>query len=232
MKHALASSLALALVVMASSPTMAQNAFPGGGVAPPAQQQSPRPLPPAAAQQPTQPGFDLPPAARPSPAGQGVDWDALMAAERKDFGVPPSDRLHQGPMHGPTPASIPGGQLVTTKGLQALVHGGQQVPFLLFDVLGSQEVLPGAIPAVPAGQPGNFDDETQRGFGNYLNQATRGDQRTALVFYCQSTQCWMSYNAALRAIKLGYGNVLWYRGGIEAWKSAGLPTQRAAAGRN
>jgi 3-mercaptopyruvate sulfurtransferase SseA len=37
----------------------------------------------------------------------------------------------------------------------------------------------------------------------------------------------MSYNAALRAINLGYTNVLWYRGGIEAWQQAGLPVQPA-----
>ena len=38
-------------------------------------------------------------------------------------------------------------------------------------------------------------------------------------------------NAALRAIRLGYQNVHWYRGGIEAWKEAGLslaPSQRPA----
>ncbi len=39
-----------------------------------------------------------------------------------------------------------------------------------------------------------------------------------------SRECWVSYNAALRAINAGYTNVLWYRGGIEAWKAAGLPT--------
>ena len=38
----------------------------------------------------------------------------------------------------------------------------------------------------------------------------------------------MSYNASLRAIALGYTNVLWYRGGIEAWKQAGLPVQSTA----
>ena len=31
-------------------------------------------------------------------------------------------------------------------------------------------------------------------------------------------------NAALRAINLGYKQVLWYRGGIEAWQKAGLQT--------
>lgn len=46
-----------------------------------------------------------------------------------------------------------------------------------------------------------------------------------MVFYCASTMCWMSYNAALRARALGYLDVLWYRGGIEAWKAAGLPLQ-------
>jgi rhodanese-related sulfurtransferase len=40
----------------------------------------------------------------------------------------------------------------------------------------------------------------------------------------------MSYNAALRAIAAGYSNVLWYRGGIEAWKAAGMPVQAAGAG--
>lgn len=46
-----------------------------------------------------------------------------------------------------------------------------------------------------------------------------------MVLYCLSQQCWMSYNAALRAINLGYTNVLWYRGGIESWRQSGPPTQ-------
>jgi len=32
--------------------------------------------------------------------------------------------------------------------------------------------------------------------------------------------------AALRAVAAGYGKVYWYRGGIEAWTAAGLPTAR------
>ncbi len=206
----LAKGLAL-LVATASLPSAAQNAFPQPNVP------APMPAQRQAQAQPTQQTA--------SPA----NLDALMALERKDFGVAPIDRLHTGPMHGPTPASIPGGQLITTKGLVALVQG-RQAPFLLLDVLGSQEALPGAIPAVPASQPGSFEDDTQRGFGNFLAQATRGDKRMALVFYCQSTQCWMSYNAALRAIKLGYPNVLWYRGGVDAWKMAGLQLQRGSDG--
>ncbi|HST44695.1 MAG TPA: rhodanese-like domain-containing protein [Luteimonas sp.] len=100
---------------------------------------------------------------------------------------------------------------------------------LLFHVYGAPEHLPGAIQAAPAGQGGGFDDDVQRGFGAFLEQTTGGSDTRPLVFYCQGVQCWMSYNAALRAIRMGQRNVLWYRGGLEAWTLAGLPTQGGSA---
>jgi rhodanese-related sulfurtransferase len=39
-------------------------------------------------------------------------------------------------------------------------------------------------------------------------------------------------DASLRAINLGYTNVLSYRGGIESWKKAGLPVQSAGTSQN
>lgn len=156
----------------------------------------------------------------------GANLDQLMQMERQDYGVQPVKQLHTGAMHGPTPASIPGGQLITTKGLVALVQG-KQAPYLLFDVLGGPQTLPGAIPAAILAQPGSFNDQISQQFGQNLQQATGGRKDAPLIFYCQSTQCWMSYNAALRAINLGYTNVLWYRGGVEAWQQAGLPLQPA-----
>lgn len=149
--------------------------------------------------------------------------EATAAAERRDFGVPPTPQLHQGAMHGPTPASIPGGQVITTPGLVELL-ARRDVPTLVFDVLGGPHSLPGAIPAVPAHQPGTFDDPLQQELGRYLAEVTGGNRETPLVFYCLNPECWMSYNASLRAINLGYANVLWYRGGIEAWQEHGQPT--------
>jgi len=167
-----------------------------------------------------QQGFSQPPA--PGPGSD--DLDRLAQLERQDLGVPPTDRLHAGPMHGPTPAQIPGGQVITTQGLLALIEG-RQVPFVLLDVLGAEETIPGSALAVPAHQPGGFDDQVQQEFGAFLSQATAGSPEMPLVLYCLSIHCWMSYNAALRAINLGYTNVLWYRGGLEAWKAAGRQTQ-------
>ncbi len=155
--------------------------------------------------------------------------DQLAQYEKQDFGIPATQELHAGQMHGRTPASIPGGQIITTKGVVELVQS-QQTPYLLFDVLGSGETLPGAIPAVQASSPGHFQDQTQQMFGQFLQQATQGNQEVPLIFYCASIECWMSYNAALRAINLGYRNVLWYRGGLAAWKQAGGPTMQGGQG--
>ena len=159
------------------------------------------------------------------PAHRDAGYLARMAPlERQDFGVPPIRQLHDGPAHGPTPASIPGGRLVTTEGLVEWVQGGR-APYVIVDVLGHWETLPGAVAGVWLAQPGGFGDDVQRQAEQLFGQWTRGDKDVALVFYCLSRECWMSYNAALRAIQAGYRNVLWYRGGLEAWKAAGLPTQ-------
>lgn len=158
-----------------------------------------------------------------SSAQSGAVPDSSALMERQDFGVPPTRALHGGAMHAPTPSSIPGGQTVTTPGLLALLQGGQ-APYVLLDVLGGPETLPGAVPAAWMAQPGSFDDGIQRQVEQTLERLTRARKDVVLVFYCLSPECWMSYNASLRAIHAGYRNVLWYRGGVEAWKLARLPT--------
>lgn len=169
------------------------------------------------------------PAAPPPGRGGNANLDPMAQMERQDLGVPPTQQLHTGAMHGPTPSTIPGGQVVTTKGLIGLVQG-QQAPYILFDVLGQPETLPNAVPAAWMSQPDTFTDTVQQQAAQMLAQRTQGRKDVALVFYCLSRECWMSYNAALRAINAGYTNVLWYRGGIEAWKMTGQPTQQGNVG--
>lgn len=150
--------------------------------------------------------------------------------EGQDFGVRPTGELRPTQqLHGPTPTSIPGGRVITTQQLVQLLQG-QQGQVLLLDVYGGPQHIPGAVPVGPAAQGGSFNDEVQQGFGQYLGQVTGGDTARVLVTYCGGVQCWSSYNAALRAMKLGYRNVAWYRGGIEAWQQSGLPLQSSSGG--
>jgi PQQ-dependent catabolism-associated CXXCW motif protein len=44
------------------------------------------------------------------------------------------------------------------------------------------------------------------------------------VIYCLR-DCWMSWNAAKRALAMGYSNVVWYPEGTDGWEEWGLPLQ-------
>jgi PQQ-dependent catabolism-associated CXXCW motif protein len=61
-------------------------------------------------------------------------------------------------------------------------------------------------------------------FSRGLEKATRGDRARLIVLYCLAN-CWMSWNAAKRALSLGYPNVAWYSDGTDGWLAAGLPLQ-------
>ena len=163
---------------------------------------------------------------RRQPPGGNAAAMAGSLGEAHDFGIAPTARLQPSTqLHSPTPTSIPGGKVVGTRQLAQWMQGqqGQQGKVLLLHAIGSPQHLPHAIPVAPASQGGSFDDQVQREFGQYLEQATGGDRSRLIVTYCAGVECWGSYNAALRAIRMGYTNVHWYRGGVEAWGQAGLP---------
>jgi PQQ-dependent catabolism-associated CXXCW motif protein len=63
-------------------------------------------------------------------------------------------------------------------------------------------------------------------FANGLDKASHGDRARMLVLYCLA-DCWMSWNAAKRALALGYSNIAWYPEGTDGWQAALLPLQDA-----
>ena len=58
-----------------------------------------------------------------------------------------------------------------------------------------------------------------------LAKASGGDRGKPLVIYCLRS-CWMSWNAARRALTMGYTNVIWYPDGTDGWSDAGLPLKQ------
>ncbi len=84
--------------------------------------------------------------------------------------------------------------------------------------------IPGSIWLPDTGY-GALAPVTQRYFAQSLRTVTAGDVRRAMVFYCKP-DCWMSWNAARRALSLGYTRVDWYPDGAAGWKQAGYPLER------
>lgn len=58
--------------------------------------------------------------------------------------------------------------------------------------------------------------ETQTYFEHGLFAASKGEKDAEIVFFCLD-QCWMSWNAAKRAIGMGYTKVFWYPFGTDGW---------------
>ena len=143
------------------------------------------------------------------------------ANEDVDYGLAPVATLRTTDFHAPTPREIPGAKTIGTNALRDSLQAQPQP--LLFDVLGGEvhASLPGAIWLPGAGRGQSFTDTVQARFAQVLGALTKGDRKRPRVFFCQGPQCWLSYNAALRAVALGYEAVYWYRGGIEAWIEAG-----------
>jgi PQQ-dependent catabolism-associated CXXCW motif protein len=146
-----------------------------------------------------------------------------FAEEDRDWNVVPSRDIRQAPYSAPTPTAIPGANLIFTNALHEMLIFAP--PPILIDVASGDGhlTLRGAYWLPGAGRGNHFLDPIQAQMAGYLNRLTNGDKTRPLVFFCVNAQCWLSYNASLRAASLGYQRVFWYRGGIEAWREADLP---------
>lgn len=123
-----------------------------------------------------------------------------------------------------TPTRLDGIESVDTRTLaQWLQSEGRPT---LIDVSGSPRALPTASTLLYGGSA--FDAEhkdaafEQRFAG--LLRLLQADMHAAVVFYGQNRENWQAVNAAMRARRLGYTQVYWYRGGLDSWRAAKLPT--------
>jgi rhodanese-related sulfurtransferase len=83
--------------------------------------------------------------------------------------------------------------------------------------------IPGAIGLQGAGHGGSFSKTVQDRFNTKIRELTAGDHAAPIVVCCANSERYTSYNLALRLVALGYTQVYWYRGGVEAWQANGLP---------
>ena len=150
----------------------------------------------------------------------------------------PSEPLtfRQSNYRAPTPATLQGARVLTTGEAEKLWRAGEAA---FVDVL-PQAPRPVGLPADVVWRDKQRSDipgsiwlpDTGYGelapvmldyFRRGLDRALDGRSR-ALVFYCLK-DCWMSWNAAKRALALGYKDVDWYPEGTEGWAAAGLPLE-------
>jgi PQQ-dependent catabolism-associated CXXCW motif protein len=161
----------------------------------------------------------------------------LTAAARVQQNPPEPEGYRTDNYRSPVPATLAGARVLATEEAEAIWRAGKSV---FIDVL----PRPPKPPNLPEGTiwrdkprpniPGSIW-LPDTGYGalaavteDYLREglvrASGGDKAKQLVIYCQA-DCWMSWNAARRALSYGYVNVAWYPDGTDGWQRANLPVE-------
>lgn len=163
-------------------------------------------------------------------------WLLLLPIHSQAENVPEPEGFWGGPVNSAVPDTIRGGKVIHARELSDLIANEDP---LLIDVSNMpkrpegmsadapwlplpHDAIPGAIwiPDVGAATVSGDIDEL---FASQLAQETAGDLDRPIVIYCHE-RCWLSWNAAKRAIGYGYRNVHWFPEGIEGWRAAGFET--------
>jgi PQQ-dependent catabolism-associated CXXCW motif protein len=161
---------------------------------------------------------------------------AFVAAARADDAPPEPEAYRTQDYRAPTPATLRGARVLSSAEAHALYEAKSAV---FIDVL-PQPPRPKNLPkdVVWRDKP-RFDIPgslwlPDTGYGElaapmraYFLDGVRkagGDSTRTLVFYCQR-QCWMSWNAAKRALAEGFAPVAWYPDGADGWAEAGYPLE-------
>lgn len=133
----------------------------------------------------------------------------------------------------PVPKTLKGARVVTTAQAEAL-HEGEGAVFI--DVY-PQAPKPPGLPAnaiwrtpkhtsikgavwLPNVGYGKLAEGPETYFKTNLERLTGGDKNKPIVLFCLR-DCWMSWNAAKRAMAWGYTNVVWFPDGKDGWQELG-----------
>ena len=147
--------------------------------------------------------------------------------------APPEPEGFRGePYKAPVPATLSGAQAVDTA--QALMLHDKGAIFIdVYPRTSRPEnlpagtvwrdpvhmTIPGAIWLYDTGYEHLAPPEGAR-LAQGLDRATASDKSREVVFFCRA-DCWMSWNAAKRALALGYSAVIWFPDGTDGWEAEG-----------
>lgn len=177
-------------------------------------------------------GFDLEPMRLQTEAAHAQALGKLTPPKEKFYsneefggGFTSAEGLRKQKLVDITPQKLTGVRTVTTQELSRMLKSAAAP--VVIDVLGdSFEVIPGSTTLLKGGLALDAASDEAQYHTRFLSLLAllAPDKSKPIVFYCAGRNCWHAVNASLRAVLLGYTDVLWYRGGIESWLAAQLPT--------
>jgi len=160
-------------------------------------------------------------------------WTVALHAQS----VPEPDGYRDEPYRGPVPETLKGGTVVSAEEAHALWEAGETA---FIDVLPrapkpknlpegtiwrdkTRLSIPGSMWLPNVGYA-RIAEPTADYFRSGLEKATGGDMAHSVLFFCLD-ECWMSWNAAKRALEYGYETVYWFPEGTDVWTFEDFPVE-------
>lgn len=119
-----------------------------------------------------------------------------------------------------TPTTLSGGKILSVSDVSALA--GKAAFFDMRKAISyGKGHLPGAQP-LPYNQKSDKTESFDASMDSFDMSQLPTDKSAAIVFYSDGPTGWKSYKASVIAIRAGYTNVMWFRGGTDEWKKKGM----------
>lgn len=122
-----------------------------------------------------------------------------------------------------TPRALPGPTVIDAAGVAQLV---KQKDTYLIDTRNKDEFKAGHLPGaklVPYVEKSAKSPDFDAKADQFDLGQLPANKASTLVFSCNGPECWKSFKASDAAVKAGYTQVRWFRGGFPEWRDAGLP---------
>jgi rhodanese-related sulfurtransferase/ABC-type phosphate/phosphonate transport system substrate-binding protein len=118
-----------------------------------------------------------------------------------------------------TPRQLPGAKVIDAGAVAELMRTGAAY----IDTRTEVEFRAGHVPQarlVPYVEKSAKDTDFDGRLDSFDLTKLPQDKATRLIFACNGAECWKSYKASLAAVKAGYTQVHWFRGGFPEWRNA------------
>ena len=121
-----------------------------------------------------------------------------------------------------TPADIPGAKILSAEQVKRMLDKGVPVVDTRVGNEFAESHIRGAI-SVPYKERSRKARDFDAAQDSFDLAKLPADKGKPIVFYCNAGECWKSYKASTIALRAGYRDVHWFRGGLPEWKKMGLP---------
>lgn len=152
-----------------------------------------------------------------------MKFDKIVLAVALAFALGSTPALAEKPE---TPSKLTGGKLITAAEAKQLVASkGAQ----FFDTRSAVNYGKGRVPGATTASYKEKSEpvpEFDASKDEFDLTKLPADKNARIVFYSDGPTGWKSYKAAVTAVKAGYRNVMYMRGGFTEWEAGGNAVER------